>query len=156
MVRDAASACPAAVSASLIVLLVIMRLAAACLAGFSLFLSAAGPVLAEPGTTDAGRGVAPAARPAADASPPGQVPDSVELERRLQALNWHAFRAVVEAVPKLKQSVDAYGPFGWEYVRLNYQRYPWRKPIDRLDDTQKIALGELIEQARTEKATSGS
>lgn len=127
-----------------------MRVVAACLAASCLWLTAAAAAHAEAGVTD------PAQPAAAKAAPARRVPDSVELEQQLQALDWGTFRSVIEAVPKLRQSVDAYGQFGWEYVRLNYQRYPWRKPIDRLDDTQKIALGELIEQARAEKGMSGS
>lgn len=129
----------------------IMR-AAACLAGLSLLLSVAGVVHADTHATDAGR----TATYATSEPAPRRVPDSVELEQQLQALDWGAFRSVVEAVPKLRQSVDAYGPFGWEYVRMNYQRYPWRKPIDRLDDTQKVTLAELIAQARARQPTAGS
>ena len=129
-----------------------MRFAVACLAGFLLLLP---PVVGAAGgdvsVSDAGSSVA-----SIGAAPVRRVPDSLELEQRLQALDWRAFRAVVEAVPKLKKSVDAYGPFGWEYVRLNYQSYPWRKSIDRLDDAQKIVLGELIDQARTGQPMSGS
>lgn len=76
------------------------------------------------------------------------VPESLELERNLQALTWPQFRAVVEAVPKLKRSVDAYGVIGWEYVKANYQTYRWRKSIDRMDDAQKVGLAELIARAR--------
>lgn len=115
-----------------------MRIAAICLTGVLLL-----PVVAAAGADAPGPAVASIGE-----SPVRQVPDSLELEQRLQALDWASFRSVVEAVPKLKRSVDAYGPFGWEYVRLNYQTYAWRKPIGRLDDAQKIALGELIEQAR--------
>lgn len=126
--------------------------AAVCLAGFSLLLSAAGVVHADAPAANAGR----VAAYAAGEAPARRVPDSVELEQRLQALDWRAFRAVVEAVPKLKRSVDAYGVLGWEYVRMNYQSYAWRKPIGRLDDSQKIALGDLIEQARAGKVMPGS
>lgn len=127
-----------------------MRITAVYLAGL-LLLPVVGVAGADVPTSDAGPAVASVSE-----VPARRVPDSLELEQRLQALDWQAFRAVVEAVPKLRQSVDAYGPFGWEYVRLNYQRYAWRKPIDRLDDAQKIALDELIEQARAAKGTSGS
>ncbi|WP_126445555.1 hypothetical protein [Sulfuricystis multivorans] len=75
------------------------------------------------------------------------ISDSSTLERRLQHLSWVQFRRVVEAVPKLKASVDAYGPLGWEYVRANYSTYRWRKNIDRLDVAERRQLAELIDQA---------
>lgn len=73
---------------------------------------------------------------------------SIELEQRLQRLNWEQFKRVVEAVPKLKASVDAYGPLGWEYVRANYATYRWRKNIERLSSSERHRLAELIDRAR--------
>ncbi|MFN6960888.1 MAG: hypothetical protein ACK4N6_01485 [Rhodocyclaceae bacterium] len=63
--------------------------------------------------------------------------DSSDLERRLQRLSWAQFKRVVEAVPKLKASVDAYGPLGWQYVQANYSTYHWKKNVDRLDAAQR-------------------
>jgi len=91
------------------------------------------------------RGVAAAAATA---------PDSARLERELQQLSWEQFKQVIVAVPKLKNSVDAFGPFGWDYVRANYRTYPWKKSIDRLDNTQKIQLAALIEKARNGTGTA--
>lgn len=82
------------------------------------------------------------------ATPAPVVPDSIELEKSLQSLTWPQFRAVLEAVPKLKRSVDAYGVFGWEYAKANYRTYRWRKSIDRMDDEKKIGLADLIARAR--------
>ncbi len=73
---------------------------------------------------------------------------SIELEQRLQRLNWEQFKRVVEAVPKLKASVDAYGPLGWEYVRANYATYRWRKNIERLNSSERHRLAELIDRVR--------
>lgn len=78
----------------------------------------------------------------------GAVPSSKELEGELQRLPWKQFRAVVEAVPKLKADVEAYGEFGWKFVRTNYSTYGWKKNIDKLDDTQKKQLAELIQNAK--------
>ena len=75
-------------------------------------------------------------------------PDSAALEKALQGLSWRQFRSVVEAVPKLKAAVDAYGPAGWQFVQANYRRYGWKKNIDRLDDAQKNQLAGEIERAR--------
>jgi hypothetical protein len=72
------------------------------------------------------------------------APDSKQLETDLQQLNWKQFKSVVEAVPKLKADVDAYGEFGWQYVQMNYKTYKWKKSIDRLDDGQKHQLAGLI------------
>jgi hypothetical protein len=76
--------------------------------------------------------------------------DSGRLERALQGLNWKQFRTVVEAVPKLKADVDAYGPAGWQYVKGKYKTYGWKKNIDRMDAAEKKKLAALIEavQAR--------
>ena len=76
------------------------------------------------------------------------VPDSRQMEKDLQQLDWPHFRQVIESVPKLKASVDAYGPLGWKYVEARYQTYPWQKNIDRLDDGQKRHLADLIREAK--------
>ena len=74
--------------------------------------------------------------------------DSATMERELQRLPWTQFRSVVEAVPKLKESIDAYGPAGWQFVQANYRNYGWKKNIDRLDEGQKKQLAELIRRAK--------
>jgi hypothetical protein len=89
------------------------------------------------------RSVAPAAGTSRAA-----MPDSRQLERDLQRLNWNQFRWVVESVPKLKAGVEAYGPMGWQYLRTKYPTYPWKKSIDRLDVTEKLQLVDLIRKAR--------
>ncbi|MDD5248907.1 MAG: hypothetical protein PHY45_07975 [Rhodocyclaceae bacterium] len=73
--------------------------------------------------------------------------DSAHLERALQGLSWEQFRAVIEAIPKLKADVEAYGPAGWEYVKRRYKTYAWRKNIDKLDSDEKKKLAALIESA---------
>jgi hypothetical protein len=70
--------------------------------------------------------------------------ENEQLEKALQGLNWDQFKAVVEAIPKLKADVDAYGPLGWQYVQANYRNYPWRKNIRKLQEPQKKRLAELI------------
>lgn len=75
-------------------------------------------------------------------------PDSKKMETDLQQLNWDQFKSVIEAVPKMKADVDAYGQFGWQYVQMNYKTYKWKKSIDRLDDGQKHQLAVLIHNAR--------
>ena len=67
-----------------------------------------------------------------------------QMEEDLQHMNWVQFRSVVEAVPKFKADIDAYGPTAWQYVQANYTTYHWRKIIKRLDETQKKQLAELI------------
>lgn len=79
------------------------------------------------------------------------VPDSKSLEKSLQSLSWPQFKSVVEAVPKLKADVDAYGEFGWQYVQMNYQTYRWKKSIDKLSGEQKQQLAALIRSARRQK-----
>lgn len=74
--------------------------------------------------------------------------DSLELERELQNLSWPRFRAVVEAIPKLRAEVDRYGPLGWQYVRANYRTHSWKKNIDRLDDEQRRQLAALVQNAK--------
>ena len=75
-------------------------------------------------------------------------PDSRKMQKDLQQLNWKQFRSVLVAIPKMKAEVDAYGPLGWQYIRENYTTYGWKKSIDRLDDTQKQRLAELIQNAK--------
>ncbi len=74
---------------------------------------------------------------------------SKQIEKELQRLSWSQFRTVVEAVPKLKSDVDAYGPMGWDFVRANYRAYPWKKSVDKLDEQQKNELFELIRKAKS-------
>ena len=76
------------------------------------------------------------------------VPDSRQLEKELQSLNWKQFKSVVEAIPPIKAEVDKYGPLGWQYVQQHYRTYAWRGVIDRLDVSQKHELARLITRAR--------
>lgn len=76
------------------------------------------------------------------------APDSAALEKSLQSLDWGQFKSVVEAIPKLKADVDAYGPLGWQYVEANYRTYGWKRSIDKLDEEQKRQLASLIESAK--------
>ena len=76
------------------------------------------------------------------------VPDSRQLEKDLQSLNWTQFKSVVEAIPPIKAEVDKYGPLGWQYVQQHYRTYAWRSVIDRLDVSQKHELARLITRAR--------
>ncbi len=85
------------------------------------------------------------------AATPASSLDSARMEEDLQQLNWKQFRSVVEAIPKLKADIEAYGPVGWDIVRANYMNYRWKKNIDRLDDTQKQKLAELIEKTKVGK-----
>jgi hypothetical protein len=71
------------------------------------------------------------------------------MERDLQRMNWKQFRSVVEAIPKLKAEIEAYGPAGWQYVRAKYPTHPWQKNIDRLDTADKQQLARLIQKAKT-------
>lgn len=71
------------------------------------------------------------------------------MERDLQRLNWKQFRSVVEAIPRLKAEIEAYGPAGWQYVRAKYPTHPWQKNIDRLDAADKQQLARLIQRAKT-------
>ena len=86
--------------------------------------------------------------PEASAVAIGNASDSKRLETDLQQLTWKQFKSVVEAVPKLKADVDAYGEFGWQYVQMNYKTYHWKKSIDKLDDDQKHQLTRLIRSAQ--------
>lgn len=81
-----------------------------------------------------------------------QGADDRGIEQDLQRLSWPQFRSVVEAIPKLKADIEAYGPLGWQYVRQNYKTHGWRKNVGKLDEAQKRRLVELIEVARRQKA----
>ncbi|OHC64576.1 MAG: hypothetical protein A2045_06440 [Rhodocyclales bacterium GWA2_65_20] len=74
--------------------------------------------------------------------------NSSQMEKDLQRLPWTQFRSVIESVPKLKADVEAYGPMGWQYVRKTYTTHGWKKNIDKLDDSQKKRLAELIRTAK--------
>ena len=76
------------------------------------------------------------------------TPESRQMESDLQHLPWAQFRSIVQAIPKLKANIDAFGPSGWQFVQANYTRYPWKKSIDKLDDVQKIRLLEMIQTAK--------
>lgn len=76
------------------------------------------------------------------------LPEGPRLEKDLQRLPWAQFKAVIEAVPRLKADVDAYGPLGWQYIKERYTTYAWRKNIDRLDPAQRRQLAELVRQAQ--------
>ena len=89
-----------------------------------------------------------AAHAHADDASAATMPDSAVLEKSLQSLDWNQFRSVVEAIPKLKADVDAYGPMGWQYVEANYRTYGWKRNIDKLDAEQKRQLAALIESAK--------
>lgn len=80
--------------------------------------------------------------------PQSRVPDSKQLEKELQQLSWKQFRTVIEAIPRLRADVEAYGPAGWQYVKAKYQSHAWKKNIDRLDDNEKRQLARLILDAR--------
>ena len=82
-------------------------------------------------------------------SAPDPEPDSRRMEKDLQQLPWKQARSIIESVPKLKASVDAYGPLGWQFVEANYQHYRWKKNIDKLDTLKKKELAELIHKAQT-------
>lgn len=74
--------------------------------------------------------------------------DSKRLEKELQKLNWEQFRSVIEAIPKLKADVDAYGAAGWTFVKGRYQSYPWHRNIDKLDAEERQHLATLIDNSR--------
>lgn len=78
-----------------------------------------------------------------------EVLDSSQMERDLQSLPWSKFRRVIEAIPKMKADVEAYGPIGWTFVESNYQTYHWQKKIDRLKEDQRKQLADLIAQAKS-------
>lgn len=79
------------------------------------------------------------------------LPDSQQLELDMQRLPWKQFRSVIEAIPKLKADVDAYGSLGWQYVQGKYKTHHWKKNIDRLDDAQKQQLADLVRTAKRSK-----
>jgi len=85
---------------------------------------------------------------AAQASDKPDALDSKQMEKDLQRLPWPRFRAIIEAVPKLRAGVEAYGTAGWQIVQANYTRYHWQKNIDKLDDVQKTQLAGLIQAAK--------
>lgn len=98
-----------------------------------------------------------ASEPPSSTSTESPLPDSQRMEIDLQNLPWPQFKSVVEAIPKLKADIEAYGSFGWQFVQANYTRYGWKKKIDRLDEHQKRLLSELIAQAHKKiPAMSGS
>jgi len=76
------------------------------------------------------------------------IPNSLQLEKDLQSLNWDQFKAVIEAIPEIRREVEKYGPLGWEYVKTNYRSHGWKKNIDRLDSGEKQRLAQLIQRAR--------
>ncbi len=92
----------------------------------------------------------------ASAPEPLSVLDGGNLERELQSLKWEQFKSVIQAIPKMKADVDAYGPLGWQFVRQNYATHSWRKSIDRLDTTQKQQLADLIQLAKAGKNVSAA
>ena len=89
-----------------------------------------------------------AALASAGAIAAGSLPESAQMEADLQRLSWPQFKSVVEAIPKLKADIDAYGSLGWQYARANYGTYAWRKNIDKMDEEQKRRLADLIRRAR--------
>ncbi|MEW6165637.1 MAG: hypothetical protein AB1642_11305 [Pseudomonadota bacterium] len=104
----------------------------------ALLLLACWPALALPG-----EGAAPRAS-ASQAS----APDSARLAKDLQSLDWKQFKSVIEAIPKLKADIDAFGPLGWKFVEKNYPTHDWKRNIDRFDAAEKRQLAELIGAAR--------
>ncbi len=113
---------------------------------------AAQPIMANPTTDNVTSAIenteATAILSQEPASPPAPEPDSRQMEKDLQQLPWKQARSIIESVPKLKASVDAYGPLGWQFVEANYQHYRWKKNIDKLDATKKRDLAELIRKAQ--------
>lgn len=102
------------------------------------------PLLAWSGDAKAPANVTvPATKPAK-----AVAPDSLQIEKDLQRLTWNQFRFVIESVPELKAGVDAYGPFGWQYVQAKYPTHGWRKNVERLDPAEKQRLVSLIQVAR--------
>ncbi|MDO8933910.1 MAG: hypothetical protein Q7U97_16075 [Rhodocyclaceae bacterium] len=89
---------------------------------------------------------------AAETAPAAEIraaaPDTRAMEKDLQQLPWKAFRSVIEAVPKMKTDVEAYGPMGWKFVEANYRNHAWKKNIDKLDEPQKKLLADLIRRAK--------
>jgi hypothetical protein len=85
------------------------------------------------------------------APPKSAVLDNKQMESDLQRLPWKQFRSVIEAVPKMKADVDAYGPAGWKYIEGRYKTHGWKKGIDKLDPDQKQRLADLIRAAKNSK-----
>jgi hypothetical protein len=83
--------------------------------------------------------------------PKSAVLDNKQMESDLQRLPWKQFRSVIEAVPKMKADVDAYGPAGWKYIEGRYKTHGWKKGIDKLDPDQKQRLADLIRAAKNSK-----
>lgn len=92
--------------------------------------------------------IPPALPPAPEAAAPPSIPSGEALEKALQSLSWAQFTFVVQAIPKLKAKVDAYGPFGWRYVQSRYTTYDWKKSIDKFSPEERKQLAELIQQAQ--------
>lgn len=92
-------------------------------------------------------GKEPAPAKAVAKKPPPKVPDSLQLEKSLQGLEWEQFRSVVEAIPPIRAEVEKRGSAGWQYVKLRYRTHAWRKNIDRLSDDEKRQLAQLIQNA---------
>lgn len=86
-----------------------------------------------------------AAKPAA---PKPALPDSKIMEQDMQNLPWLQFRSVVEAVPKLRAEVEAYGALGWTYVQSKYKTHRWKKNIERMDVEEQRQLAALIAKAK--------
>lgn len=119
----------------------------------------------EPPAVDTSATDIPAAEPPAVASPVAPVvplvpvvaaatsaaPDSQKIASDLQRMSWEQFRSVIEAVPKMKADVEAYGPPGWKYVEAHYKTNDWKKAIDKLDDAQRQHLAELVQAANAIK-----
>jgi len=95
---------------------------------------------------DAGHAVGSAPLPPAQDSV--AAGDSKQMEKDLQRLPWKQFRSVIEAVPKMRAEVEAYGTIGWQIVQANYTHYHWQKNIDKLDAAQKKQLADLIDAAK--------
>jgi hypothetical protein len=89
------------------------------------------------------------AKPAAPAK--SVAVDSQQIEKDLQHLSWKQFRAVIEAVPKMKADVDAHGPMGWKFVQASYTTHAWKKNIDKLDDAQRKRLADLVQAAKSSR-----
>jgi hypothetical protein len=113
-----------------------------------LFCLASAAPLALAQTSGEGDGAHAFAESAAESSAKRAEPDSQAMEKSLQSLHWKQFRAIIESIPKMKADVEAYGPIGWQFVQANYKAYGWKKNIDRLDETQKKRLAELIQSAK--------
>lgn len=92
--------------------------------------------------------IAPAALPQTSLSAKNPESGSKQIEKDLQRLTWKQFKSVIEAIPKLKADVEAYGPAGWQYVQMKYATHGWKKNIDKLDANEKRQLVALIQAVR--------